>query len=271
MNQKATAKSNSGVIQAGRDVNYGLSMTEVERLFQLLFNENMPHLQEKAFEKAQDNINLLIEEVRQEFTQKIDSINIQVLTEPDVQSAINDAVQGAAKKGEKIDLSVLASLVVDRMNDGHDDFFYNSLEESIKIIPKISKDLLSALALNYLIKNLTMNSTTLEKLEEAFTLLKENFLIHCKNITDTRLITLESIGAVNYVNMMRGDTLKEYTEERYATILSEVNLEKDAPNLKYVLNQYDKLDLHKITLTFPGILIANKLLEPYFGSIPLPK
>ncbi|OYQ81796.1 hypothetical protein B9T19_03800 [Ignatzschineria sp. F8392] len=271
MNQKAIAKSDSKIIQAGRDVNYGLSMTEVERLFQLLFNENMPHLQEKAFEKAQDNINLLIEEVRQEFTQKIDSINLQLLTEPDVQSAINDAVLGAAKKGEKIDLSVLASLVVDRMNDGHDDFFYNSLEESIKIIPKISKDLLSALALNYFIKNLTLKDPTLKELEEAFTWLRKNFLIHCKNITDTRLMTLESIGAVNHINMMRGNTLKEYVDEKYASILSNVNLRKNVPNLRYVLNQYDNLDLHKITLTFPGILIASKLLEPYFGSIPLPK
>lgn len=267
MNQKVKASDGAVVVQAQGDVHYGLGMTEVERLFQLLLSENMPKLQTMATEKAQENTQALIELVRQEFTMKVDSINLAQLTEPDVQAIINEAVQGAAKKGRKIDLQTLASLVIDRLNEENDDFFDISLEESIRIIPKLSKDLLYALALTHFIKSLSLTNPTVDNLEEVFHCLKSELLIHCDNITDTRLITLGATGAVNYINMVKHNTLESYIERHPS--LSEVDLDVAAPSLKYVLSKYDELNLHKITLTLPGVLIANKLLEPYLGKIPL--
>lgn len=267
MSQKATAKSNSSVVQASGDVHIGMGMVEVERLFQLLLIENMPTLQKVAAEKAQENTNALVERVRKEFEERFSSINLTRLTEPDVQSTINDAVQGAAKKGEKIDLSTLASLILDRLNDEGDDFLDNSLEEAIRILPKLSKDLLYSLAINHFIKNLQLENASAESLESIFTLLRFEILIHCESITDTRLVTLGAIGAANYVNIGSGDSLREHIE-RYP-ILSGINIEAETPNLKYVLSKYDELGLQKITLTLPGILIANRLLEPFLGKTPM--
>lgn len=266
MNQKITAKDSSGVICAGNDINIGLTFQDCDRLFSLLLMENMPKLAKIAEETAIKNAQLLVEATYKKMEERIESIEINKLQEPDVQSTLNDAVQGAAKKGNKIDINVLSSLIVDRLCEHNDDYFDINLEESIKSLPKLSKELLYVLPVVYMIKYLSFQPSTVEDLELSYKALKDNYLFHCENIKGNRLITLGSLGVANYINIMGSDSL-EKIEEKYP-MLKGLDIQKEVPSLVYVLKKFDELELHKITPTDPGILIAAKLLENSYGKIP---
>ena len=59
---KQEVAKNALAVQAGRDVNVGMSFTEVERVFTILFENNFPKLQEIAARTAEENVTKILKE-----------------------------------------------------------------------------------------------------------------------------------------------------------------------------------------------------------------
>ncbi len=100
-------------------------------MFQLLLTENFPKLEAAAAAKAKENTELLVKSTFQKLSAKIDSISIEKLAEPDVQNTFNTAVMGAAKKGLKIDIDLLAELLESRIEKGNTNYVDNCIEVAV--------------------------------------------------------------------------------------------------------------------------------------------
>ncbi|MEA2018548.1 MAG: LPO_1073/Vpar_1526 family protein, partial [Campylobacterota bacterium] len=142
MIQKATVEENSTSIQVTGDFSMGLTFESCERLFNLLLLENMPKLEAIAKQKAIENVNKLVDLTYKKLDDRIENIEIKKMSEPDVQSTFNIAVQGVAKKGEKIDIDLLADLLQSRLENDNDDYIDNCIESAVEIIPKLTNELL---------------------------------------------------------------------------------------------------------------------------------
>lgn len=266
MTQKASVKDNSVSIQSNRDVNVGLTFSECERLFDLLLKENFPKLEEAAAKKAAENVSLLVQSTYQKIESRINDIDVKKLAEPDTQATFNDAVQGAAKKGAKIDLDLLSGLLQQRLDKSNDDYLDNCIEEAVKIIPKLSGELISVIPVVHFIQNLQASNP--ESLDQIFSLINSLFMSKCNNVTEYKLVTLASTGIANYINVTGQDTFSSKIKQQYKILNSE-DASAKFPNVISLLKEYDRLRLHTLTLTTQGQIIGTKLLERIFGHMPL--
>lgn len=266
MNQKATVKENSTSIQVAGDMSVGLTFESCERLFNLLLHENFPKLEAAAAQKAQENVSKLVSSTYQKLEARLEQIEVSKLAEPDVQSTFNSAVQSAAKKGKKIDINLLSELLQARLEKENDDYVDNCIESAVEIIPKLTNELLSVLPIVHFIQSLSFSNET--ALDQVFVELNKYFLSQCKSISITKLKTIASSGAGNYINIMGGNTLEDNFKKKYPTLQNE-DVKVNFPNLCSFLEEYDKLSLHQLTLTTAGQVIATKMLEKVFGRMPI--
>src|SRR5690606_31361965 len=100
---------NSTAIQATGNVtvNNGLSVAEVKELCLLFLKDNFPALREEAIREAEGNVREFAQELEQKIVQNAQFITLEKFKDPDVQAAINDAVQSSARRGKKANISVL--------------------------------------------------------------------------------------------------------------------------------------------------------------------
>lgn len=266
MNQKATVKDNSTSVQVAGDMSVGLNFENCERLFNLLLHENFPKLEAAAAQKAQENVNRLVSSTYQKLEARLEQIEISKLAEPDVQSTFNSAVQGAAKKGDKIDINLLSELLQSRLEKESDDYVDNCVESAVDIIPKLTHELLSVLPIVHFIQSLSYSNE--KALDQVFIELNRHFLSQCRNISTTKLKTIASSGAGNYINVMGGNTLQDSFKKKYPVLQTD-DVKAKFPNVCSFLEEYDKLSLHQLTLTTAGQVIATKMLEKVFGRISI--
>lgn len=265
MNQKAEVNQNSTAIQVGGNLSLGITLPECERIFQLLLTENFPKLEAVAAKKASENVELLVKSTFEKINAKIDSISVQKLAEPDVQNTFNSAVMGVAKKGRKIDIDLLAELLESRIEAGNSDYIDNCIEAAVEIIPKLTSEMLHLLPALHFIQSLIINDTTF--LDNNFGLIDEYFLSKCQDISPSKMKTLAAIGAGSYINIM-GDNTFNQMKSKYPQLNepnSELKFAKTAKALKF----YDEKNLHQLTLTTPGQVIAIKMLTKIFPTISI--
>ncbi|EHA1080340.1 LPO_1073/Vpar_1526 family protein [Photobacterium damselae subsp. damselae] len=265
MNQKATVKDNSTALQVAGNMSVGLTFENCERLFNLLLQENFPKLEAAAAQKAQENVNNLVSTTYKKLEERLDQIEISKMAEPDVQSTFNSAVQGAAKKGNKIDINLLSELLKSRLDKENDDYVDNCIESAVEIIPKLTSELLSVFPIVHFIQGLTCNNEA--ALDDIFHDLDRYYFSQCNNITKNKLKTIASSGAGNYINIMGGDTLETF-KKQYPS-LNTADVASRFPHVFRVLAQYDKLALYQLSLTTAGQVIATKMLEKIFGEMSI--
>lgn len=265
MNQKAEASQNSTVIQVRGNFSNGITLSECERLFQLLLTENFPKLEAAAAEKAKENTELLVKATFQKLNAKIDSISVEKLAEPDVQNTFNTAVMGAAKKGQKIDIDLLAELLESRIEKGNTNYIDNCIEVAVEIVPKLTTEMILLLPVLHFIQAIVTNDITY--LDNNFGVIDDEYLSKCKGITPSQMKTIAATGAGSYMSIMADNTFNQM-KSRYPQ-LNETDSELKFPRMAKVLKFYDENNLHQLTLTTPGQVIAIKMLSKFFTGISI--
>lgn len=207
MNQKAEASQNSTVIQVRGNLSNGITFSECERLFQLLLTENFPKLEAAAAEKAKENTELLVKATFQKLNAKIDSISVEKLAEPDVQNTFNTAVMGAAKKGQKIDIDLLAELLESRIEKGNTDYIDNCIEVAVEIVPKLTTEMILLLPVLHFIQAIVTND--IKYLDNNFGIIDDEYLSKCQDITPSKMKTIAATGAGSYMSIMAGNTFNQ--------------------------------------------------------------
>ncbi|EKT65953.1 LPO_1073/Vpar_1526 family protein [Providencia alcalifaciens] len=265
MNQKAQANEKSTVIQIAGNLTQGISFADCERLFNLLLTENFPRLEAIAISKAKENVDALVKATFEKIDSKIDQISVEKLAQPDVQSTFNNAVQGAARKGTKIDIDLLAELLESRIEKDSTDYIDNCIEAAVKMVPKLTSDMLAILPALYFIQSLTYNDP--DKIDSIYGSIYDHFLSRGIGMSLSKLKTMASIGVGSYMSIVGSSTFEDM-KEKY-TYLQSIDSESKYPRMYQALNFYDEMNLHRLTLTTPGQVIAIKMLAKIFPSMSL--
>jgi hypothetical protein len=262
--------------QSGREMTvqhfHGMDYQSVKQLCLDLINDNFPKLQQEVMQQATKNVLDLAEQLRLEFEKDKAAISAEKLASPDMQAALNDAVQGAALKGKKSDLSVLAKLVTRRLNARNDDVLDITLEQAIKIVPRLTHAHIKFLAVKQFIANLSLveSAVTYDRLE-AFA---KPVLDSCSDcvLTNGNLQYLEGIAVLTYNQMFQHGDIWEQKYRSYKSL--EVDLQRfkssvqtRAPSFFALLEIYSKNKFASVTLNGFGQAIALSHLSKFFGDI----
>jgi hypothetical protein len=265
MSQKAKASDGATVIQVAGNFQQGISLADCERLFNLLLTENFPRLEAVAAAQAKENVNTLVKATFEKIEAKIALVSVDKLAQPDVQSTFNTAVQGAARKGAKIDIDLLAELLEARIEKENSDYVDNCIEAAVEMVPKLTSEMLALLPALHFIQALSYDAP--DQLDQIYGKVHDLFLSKCGDITPSKLKTMASIGVGTYINIMGADTFASLNN-KYPH-LKEEGAEARSPRVIEAHKFYDTKSLHQLTLTTPGQVIAVKMLEKIFPEIDL--
>ncbi len=104
-------------------------------------------------------------------------------------------------------------------------------------------------------------------LDTNFGIIENEYLSKCQDITPSKMKTIAATGAGSYMSIMADNTFNQM-KSRYPQ-LNETESELKFPRMARVLKLYDEKNLHQLTLTTPGQVIAIKLLSKDFPGISI--
>lgn len=131
-------------------INQGLSFTEAERLFGLLFEQNFPRLAEQARAEARRRVDEFAATfMRVAAAQQVTEEQLAGFSEPDVQFMLNEAVRIAARRNDSELREVLARVLLRRIGEDGRSLEHLLLSSAIDIAGKLTREQLQFLALCY--------------------------------------------------------------------------------------------------------------------------
>ena len=266
-NQDQKVTENSSAIQAGGNVtvNNGLSFSEVRELCLLFLRDNFPALKEEAIKEAKSNVQEFAKKFEEKIIQNAEFITLENFKDPDVQAAINDAVQASARKGEKANTNILVDLLSERVSSTSNDFMDIVISEAVNVAPKLTKEQISYLSLIHFMTSCSSDINNLIHLE----VLSKNALQACLagfGISNSQKLHIQYAGACSIATMMQVNIYDGWMNKLYKG-LGFTNLETFkselamlSPSTKLLLDEFDRDSKYgevKLTSVGQAIAIAN--------------
>lgn len=192
VNQKAGLGSE--VTQIGTQIVYeGMSPSEACKLATDLFTENFPKLQAQAM----DTVNARVDKLMEDIAKKLEEESITDMTafsEPDVQYAVYEAQKSYARFGTKEMLSILSSLIVNRIECNNENICLKvAVDKAIEISGLLTTKHLDYLALLFSVTQVRFNKINdIEQLRDRLILLNSHF----PNIDTSVFQYLNSLGCL---------------------------------------------------------------------------
>ena len=204
----------------------------------------------------------------------------ETLKQPNVQFYIKDAVKNASLKGGKINLEVLSSLIIERINTTNS-FLETTIESSLEVINKLSHDHYKFLAFIFIIKIFANKNHTPEiifsMIEKCIIQSKDLPQISKNEISYLKILNLitsknESIdvfqnnssGNLSLSHNSYFDYIKFQNKilEKMTTKLSK-EFHENFPIFKSIKSFYSKNGMSDINLTIIGTMIAFSYINEY--------
>ncbi|HLS29232.1 MAG TPA: LPO_1073/Vpar_1526 family protein [Flavobacteriaceae bacterium] len=274
---KQSTGESSKAYQAKGDINItntGMDYKNVKQLCLELIHENFPKLQEEAMQRVNENVLAFAEQLKNEISDKKSLIDEKKLADPDVQFALNEAVQGSAKKGNKSDVNLLASLVASRIDKGNTDLLDITIEEAIRLTPKLNRNQINFLTVHHFLSGITIEKpgVTYNDLERNAIPVLKQFGNYC-NLSAASLRYLAGVGVLDY-NPILGHKIYELFFKKYPTLASDKEdfkekVKSNAPSLYKLIEIYDENKFSSSSLSSFGQVIALTSLGRIFGHLDL--
>jgi len=273
--QNQNVGSNGLALQAARDIHYhGPSVTEIKELCELFLEKNFPILRQEAIQAAQQQVKDFSVVLEKTLIENSADLVIEKFREPDVQAAINDAVQACARKGAKASPDLLSNLIVERISKQSSDYKDIVLNEAIQVIPRLTPNQISFIALHNFCASMVIqglsNTRQLEDMGRKVLAITENGM----NLSDSQKRHIEYTGALTISSISRGDDIYDLLAKggyKYLHFESgaqfKAALTHSAPSFNRLLAAYDKEALSNISLTSVGQAIALAHLSSAVGKI----
>ncbi|MCL2560718.1 MAG: hypothetical protein FWE10_00130 [Rikenellaceae bacterium] len=260
---KQEANENALAVQAGRDINIGMSFSEIERLFTILFENNFPKLQEIAARTAQDNVAKFVKGLKTAFIANSYKIDIYKISDPDVQYMFNDIMEASARRGDKINPELLSELVVERLSNNSTDMIGLICSEAIEVIPKLTKEQIAFITLCHFISRVTYPGILDVIRFEPYGRIVAPLVAPCKTISETSKEFLAYAGILNISTFLGNglyDGLSISNVYPFLKGLPEDEIRKRfesyAPSYYSIMKLYDECEAYQINLTAIGKMIA---------------
>lgn len=274
---KQETGESSEAYQAKRDINIthqGMDYKNVKQLCIDLIHDNFPKLQEEAMKQVNENVMAFAGELKNEIAKKQAVINPDKLAQPDVQAALNEAVQGAAKKGKKTDLNLLANLVASRIDRGNNDLLDITIEEAIRLTPKLTREHINFLSVKHFVSSMTIQvpNVAFSQLEQFAAPVLSAFSKNCV-LSVPNVQYLAGVGVLDFNPMFGHDAydiqFKVYPSLAENTQEFKEKVKVQAPSLSKLLELYEKEKFSSANLNSFGRVIALTNLGRIFGNIDL--
>jgi hypothetical protein len=167
-NQKQKSGDNSVNIQAGGNVNFGLTYQDAKQIALDVFEQNFFQLVGVANEVATQRA----EEITEEFLKELQKRNpegIKCAQDPDFQYALFTAQKEYARSGNKDLEGILVDLLVDRTKAPEESLQKIVLNEAINVVPKLTKEQIAVLHIAFVIRYvIDEDIVSLERLAKHF-------------------------------------------------------------------------------------------------------
>lgn len=275
-NQDQNVAKNSTAIQATGDVtvNNGLSVAEVKELCLLFLRDNFPALREEALREAEVNVRAFAQELENKIAQNAQFIPLDNFKDPDVQAAINDAVQASARRGKKANTNVLVDLITERASVSDNDFKDIVLSEAVLVVPKLTKEQISYLSfIHYMIHCGRTGVQHISQLEHS-SMMALNAVSAGFNLSDSQKRHIQFAGTCSIASMMHVDIYDGWINSLYKGLgyTDKEKFKSDvaqfSPSTKRLLEEFDKDSKGgQVNLTSVGQAIAIANLSKSIGRL----
>lgn len=272
--QDQTAEGGSTAIQAGGDVHYhGLSVSEVKELCALFLRNNFPQLREEARQTAEQQVRDFAAQLESRLVNDAASIVLEKFREPDVQAAINDAVQASARKGAAANPILLSTLIAERVSKNSSAYKDIVISEAVNVIPKLTPPQIALLSFVHFIKSITINDLPSVAALEPFGKVALSFSSAGFNLSESQKHHIQYTGASSINSVLRGDIYDALCTNSYSylciqdTAAFKSAISTQAPSFATLLNQFDKEQLFSCNLTSVGQAIAIANISNYVGRL----
>lgn len=265
----------SNAYQAQRDILIqGMDYTNVKQLCLDLIHENFPKLQAEAMQQVNANVLSLADELKSAIQSRAHELQQSKLSEPDVQATLNEAVQGAAKKGTKADLKLLAELVAARLSASNSDLLDITIDESIKLVPKLTRLQLNIICRVHYVANITYGHPALNfaMLNELAIKVTQAFPVE-QDVSMANMQYMAGVGVLDF-NPMFGRNSYELQYNTYKTLAPSQDAfisstKANAPDLDSLLTWHEKNRLGSANLNSFGQAIAIIGLSRVLGPMDM--
>ncbi|MEI8603995.1 LPO_1073/Vpar_1526 family protein [Pseudoalteromonas sp. B160] len=276
--QKQEVGTDGTAIQAGGDVtltqNNGLSVSEVKELCLLFLRDNFPALREEAINAAELNVQKFATKLEAKIVENAREIDLAKFTDPDVQAAINDAVQSSARKGEKSNPSVLVDLIAERASASANDFKDIVLSEAVTVVPKITSEQIAYLSFIHYMTHVGINGLQHISQLEPYSQRALASVRSGLNLSDSQKRHIQYAGTCSIASMMGMDIYDGWMSQLYKYMgYTDINTFKSdiaqfTPTTKLLLEAFDKdIKGGQVTLTSVGQAIAIANLSTTLGKM----
>ncbi len=275
-NQDQKVAENSSAIQAGGNVtvNNGLSVAEVKELCLLFLRDNFPALREEAIREAEDNVREFAQELERKIVQNAQFITLEKFKDPDVQAAINDAVQSSARRGKKANTNVLVDLISERASVSSSDFKDIVMSEAVNVVPKLTQEQISYLSFIHFMTHCGRNGLRHVSQLEPFSFMALNAVSAGFGLSDSQKRHIQFAGTCSIMSMMHIDIYDGWINSLFKDLgyTDKEKFKSDvaqfSPSTKRLLEEFDKDSKGgQVTLTSVGQAIAIANLSKSLGRL----
>lgn len=272
--QEQSAESGSTAIQAGRDVHYhGLSTTEVRDLCVLFLRNNFPELREEARRTAEEHVKSFANSLEQKLVSDAASIVLEKFREPDVQAAINDAVQASARKGAAANPTILSTLISERVAKSTNDYKDIVLSEAVQVVPRLTGAQVALISFVHFVVSVTIQGMPNVAALEGYGQVALRFSSSGFGLSDSQKQHIQYAGAASVNNLLGGDIYDAYAKQGYAYLgfadgaSLKTALAAQAPSFAKLLDQFATDNLWTVQLTSVGQAIAIANISNFLGKL----
>lgn len=272
--QDQTVDGGSTAIQAGGDVHYhGLSVVEVRELCTLFLRNNFPQLREEARQTAEQYVRDFASQLESRLVNDAASIVLDKFREPDVQAAINDAVQASARKGAAANPALLSTLIAERVSKQSSDYKDVVISEAVNVIPKLTPPQIALISFVHFVKSITINGLPNVAALEPFGQIALRFSSLGFDLSDSQKHHIQYTGACSINSILGGDIYDALRTSAYSYLgfadapAFKSAIASQAPSFAALLNQFDKEQLFSCNLTSVGQAIAIANISNYLGKL----
>lgn len=247
----------------------GVSASEVRDIALDIFKANFLDLSQQASELASTRAEILVND----FLNKLEKQNpkgIEQLKKPDMQYALFEAQKEYARTGDVNLEKMLIEVLVERTKETNPKLKEIILDESLKVLPKLTQQQMDILSIAFLLKRVSFNITDHERcLEELLSIYNELLkpftpleLIN-NNITFNHLeytgVATISLAQVSFEELLFDRLPNNFTKINKEEFNSIIN--RNNPILKNIKDIWNNTELKRLEITSVGIAIGHANLK----------
>ena len=270
--QDQSAADGSIAVQANGDVvinQQGLCLAEVKELTGIFLDKHLPALRAEAEATARRHTQEFMEEFV-EILAKPNKVTAEAFAKPDSQACFSGALLSSAEKGDQIDLNLLASMVIGRLEADADPLMKLVYEEAINVIPKLTKQHIAFLTFVFFTKHISFANTPPPHIAEMYAarllpLISPAFQLSEVNKEYLCSKGVLSINLVADANLLRG----KFQQMIQGFPATDEELLATCPSLYSIFKNYDTDSVPTCFLTASGKLVALSAIQGLIGPLDL--